>query len=105
METLQIGTCVEGRKRHRYNKDGRCAFCDVLALYKLPPATGTLVKLEYVTSLIDAYDRARTELKTFLQQQHGEKFDLEDPIVEMASVYVDQLYKDHGREMFWRRNE
>lgn len=97
--------CTEGRKRHRYNKDGRCMFCDVLALWKLPPATGTLVKLEHVTNLIDAYDKARSELKNFLHQQHGEKFEVEDPLVDMASTYMDQLYKDHGREMFWKRHE
>lgn len=63
--------------------------------------TATQIKLESVTELVRDYANSRYALVKFISQQLGDKVDVDDPLSEIASQYLDVLYKEFGRESFW----
>ena len=118
--------CVPPRMRCRF-KDGKCSGCgrqrevvlsvseatvdlpaglsiDETKLKKperFPPPAAKL-KLETLTQLAESYLEARSNLKKFLNQHVGFKVDDEDHLFVATSTMLDSLYKDLGRETFWK---
>ncbi len=60
------------------------------------------MKLQHVTTLVKAYTEARDELVRFVRQHSKEVIELHDPLEEIAALFLDVLYKDYGRELFWQ---
>lgn len=104
-------TCTPPRIRHRFNDQGNCKYCGTVGAESLPETkiikavSGTSVKLAHVSNLIDTYTKAREELERFLRQHCKTEVEFTDPLEEVTIGYLDQLYKDFGREVFWKEKD
>lgn len=64
--------------------------------------SGTSVKLQVLTDLLKNYTEAKNSLRVFLRQ-HGSELSIAvmDDVIDTAQVFLNQLYSDLGREVFW----
>lgn len=120
-EALIGNHCKDGRERHRFLGGPVCIICGkgnpnggtektaseplvgiapVKTMNALPSATQ--LKLELTTQLLHEYETARTRLMKHLEQHTGAKVEEVDALWEIGGQYLDQLYKDHGRDQFWK---
>lgn len=118
--------CLPPRLRHRYNAQGFCKGCGEVrepadrnesqpplltaaipnTITQLPigqPVLGSEVKLEALSEALESYLNSKDALLKFLRQHSGTELLFEDPIETATQTFLDSLYRDLGRELFWRK--